>query len=114
VFWDDFETGSWREVLGELGDGEPAALAAVGVYKLRAGGGGGVDVIEDATVYEVAGGDGFLAEGGGEGVAVLFRKDELVGAEAVEFAKEIVAGVGAGEREAFRGFYGEVEFCGEF
>ena len=112
-FWDDLEGGRGREVMGELVDGEPKSATAVGVEKFRSCGGGGVNVIEEATVDELLRDDGLVAEFFGEVLLVEAGELKLVGAKACEFTEVVVAGVGAGEGEAGIGFDGEVEFGGE-
>lgn len=105
--------GCFSGVLGEFFLVEPVAAAAVWVDELGGGLLGGVDVIEEAAVDEVLGVDFFVAVFFWEVVLEFLGEDELVLAEAGEFAGVVVAGVWAGEVPAFWSFYCEVEFYGE-
>lgn len=69
--------------------------------------------VEEATVDELAGDNGFVAVVFGERVTVLFGKGELVVAEALQFSEVVVAGIGTGEVEAGISFNSEIEFGGE-
>lgn len=66
------EPGGGGEVGWALVDGEPAAAAAVRVDEPGGGGAGGVDVIEEAAVDELAGLHGDATVRVGEGVLVTF------------------------------------------
>lgn len=100
-------------MLGEFGEAEPAAAEAVG-------GDGGelegwlVDVVKEAAVDEVLGGDGLVLVGGREVEVVVFGELELVVLEVGDFSEEVIAGVGAGEVDFGAVSADEVEFCGEF
>jgi hypothetical protein len=113
-FRDDMENGVGWEVGQNLGGSEPFPATAVRMDKLRGGGCGCGNVVEEAALDEMLGDDGFVTEGLGEVFLEKKRQLKLMGTEAVEFFEVVVAGIGAGEMESVIGFDGEVEFGREF